>query len=148
MNHCSVVGLSVDQHIAPRIAHQSATTPTAKVAGPLSTHYAPPSHLSVPLTVVETLLLLGAEASAGNIDPNKRLHQILGQDIVLELSGVDLQAHSLRILLINDESILQAPVQHECQPPMPPLPRLQGHCIISTLLINNIHTAHVLLVFQ
>ena len=122
MHHCSVVGLSVNKDVTSGIAHEAPTAAAAKLTGPLSAHHAPSSHLPMPLTVVETPTLQGAETSAGHIDANEGLHQILRQGVVPVLSRKDLQAHSLSVLLVNDvTSVLQAPVQHKFQSSVPPL---------------------------
>jgi hypothetical protein len=121
MHHCNIVGLSVNKDVTSGIAHEAPTAAAAKLTGPLTAYHAPSPHLGMPLTVVETPTLQGAETSAGHIDANEGLHQILRQGVVPDMSHKDLQAHSLNVLFVNDVSVLQAPVHHKCQSSVPPL---------------------------
>jgi hypothetical protein len=148
MNHSGIMGLRVNQNVTSWVAHEPAAATPTKLPRALATNNAPPSNVSMSLSVVEAVVLKGADPAVRHIHLNKWFHQILCKDVVPQFPAKHLQTQPLSVFLVDDERILQAPVQYKCQAPMPPLIQVKGYCIISTLLVYNVHTPHVLLVLQ
>jgi hypothetical protein len=83
-----------------------------------------------------------------DIHVNKGCHQLLSKSIMPQLPAVYLEANIFSIVPVEDEGIQDRGIYNEGQQPVPPFMALQCGSIVLSVLIDDIHAPHALLILQ